>query len=77
MFKHRHFYRLSFSVLILLLAASAAVTDHLPQGETFTFKISSNLPAFTFSIIPEPHEEDGIIHDIEVRSGDEKNLHNI
>jgi len=70
MFNHRHFFRLTFPIVILMLAASVAVTqqraprpqrsvtEDLSHGATFKFKIAPDLPEFTLKIIPEPHEND-------------------
>jgi hypothetical protein len=70
MFKHRHFFRLTFLIAALLLNSFAAmaqqraprpqrsVTKDLSQGATFKFKIAPDLPEFTFKIIPESREND-------------------
>ncbi len=70
MFKHHNSFQLALATLILLLNASAAVTqqraarpqrsvtEDLSKGATFTFKVALDLPEFTFKIIPEPQETD-------------------
>lgn len=64
--------------IVVFSASLASSQEDLSQGRTFTFLIASNLPTFTFKLVPLPRSPDqfgnaqSAIRDIEVYRGDSK-----